>query len=73
MKLPDLTKETKKLRLSIWHVGRQPNKWEDYYWAACAPSHKMGFRSSAAKNGLPGEGRHEGVVPRNHVVTNGFI
>ena len=43
------------------------------YWAVCAPSHKMGFRSSAAKNGLPGEGRHEGLVPRNHVVTNGFI
>ena len=32
MKLPDLTKETKKLRLSIWHVGRQPNKWEDYLY-----------------------------------------
>ena len=44
-----------------------------FYWAACAPSPKMGFRSSAAKNGLPGEGRHEGLVPRNHVVTNGFI
>ena len=37
------------------------------------PSHKMGFRSSAAKNGLPGEGRHEGLVPRNDVLTNGFI
>ena len=36
-------------------------------------SHKMGFRSSAAKNGLPGEGRHEGLVPRNDVLTNGFI
>ena len=45
----------------------------DYYWAACAPSHKMGFRSSAAKNGLPGEGRHEGLVPRNDVLTSGFI
>ena len=44
-----------------------------YYWAACAPSHKMGFRSSAAKNGLPGEGRHGGLVPRNDVLTNGFI
>ena len=44
-----------------------------YYWAACAPSHKMGFRSSAAKNGLPGEERHEGLVPRNDVLTNGFI
>ena len=37
------------------------------------PSHKMGFRSSAAKNGLPGEGRHKGLVPRNDVLTNGFI
>ena len=37
------------------------------------PSHKMGFRSSAAKNGLPGEGRHEGLVRRNDVLTNGFI
>ena len=44
-----------------------------YYWAACGPSHKMGFRSSAAKNGLPGEGRHQGLVPRNDVLTNGFI
>ena len=44
-----------------------------YYWAACAPSHKMGFRSSAAKNGLPGEGRHEGLVRRDDVVTDGFI
>ena len=43
------------------------------YWAACAPSHKMGFRSSVSKSGLPGEGRHEGLVPRNDVVTNGFI
>ena len=43
------------------------------YWAACAPSHKMGFRSSAAKNGLPGEGKHEGLVPRDDVLTNGFI
>lgn len=32
MKLPDLTKETKKLRLTIWHVGRQPNKWKDYLY-----------------------------------------
>ena len=44
-----------------------------YYWAACAPSHKMGFRSSVSKSGLPGEGRHEGLVPRNDVLTNGFI
>ena len=34
------------------------------------PSQKMGFRSSAAKNGLSGEGRHEGLVPRNDVLTN---
>ena len=44
-----------------------------FYWAACAPSHKMGFRSSVSKSGLPGEGRHEGLVPRNDVLTNGFI
>ena len=25
------------------------------------------------KNGLPGEGRHEGLVPRNDVLTNDFI
>ena len=43
------------------------------YWAACAPSHKMGFRSLVSKSGLPGEGRHEGLVPRNDVLTNGFI
>ena len=43
------------------------------YWAACAPSHKMGFRSSVSKSGLPGEGRHEDLVPRNDVLTNGFI
>ena len=36
-------------------------------------SHKMGFRSSVSKSGLPGEGRHEGLVPRNDVLTNGFI
>ena len=28
------------------------------------PSHKFGFRSSAAKNGHPEEGRHEGLVPK---------
>ena len=44
-----------------------------YYWAACAPSHKMGLRSSVSKSGLPGEGRHEGLIPRNDVLTNGFI
>ena len=43
------------------------------YWAARAPSHKMGFRSLVSKSGLPGEGRHEGLVPRNDVLTNGFI
>ena len=31
------------------------------------PSHKFGL------NGLPGEGRYEGLVPRNDVLTNGFI
>ena len=51
------------------------NDWnlESNYWAACAPSHKMGFRSSVSKSGLPGEGRHEGLVSRNDVLTNGFI
>ena len=56
------------LRLSVIFFQLRFN-----YWAACAPSHKMGFRSSAAKNGLPGEGRHEGLVPRNDVLTDGFI
>ena len=37
------------------------------------PSHKMGFWSLVSKSGLPGEGRHEGLVPRNDVLTNGFI
>ena len=36
-------------------------------------SQKFGFRSSVQKNRLPGEGRHEGLVPRNDVLTNGFI
>ena len=33
----------------------------------------MGFRSSVSKNGHPGEGKHEGLVRRNDVLTNGFI
>ena len=37
------------------------------------PSHKMGFRSSVSKSGHPGEGKHEGLVRRNDVLTNGFI
>ena len=37
------------------------------------PNYKFGFRSSVQKNGLPGEGRHEGLVPRNDVLTTGFI
>ena len=37
------------------------------------PSHKFGFRSSVSKNDLPGDGRHEGLVPRNYVFTNGSI
>ena len=37
------------------------------------PSYKFGFRSSVQKNGPPGEGRHEGLVPRNDVLTDGFI
>ena len=42
------------------------------YWAA-RQAQSFGFRSSVAKNGLLGEGRHEGLVPRNDVLTNGFI
>ena len=37
------------------------------------PSHKMGFRSFVSKSGHPGEGKHEGLVGRNDVLTNGFI
>ena len=37
------------------------------------PCHKVGFRSSVSKNHHPGEGGHEGLVPRNDVLTNGFI
>ena len=37
------------------------------------PSYKFGFRSSVQENGPPGEGRHEGLVPRNDVLKNGFI
>ena len=37
------------------------------------PSHKMGFRSSVSQSGNPGEGKHEGLVRRNDVLTNGFI
>ena len=55
------------------NLSSSSNSHRFCYWAACAPSHKMGFRSSAAKNGLPGEGRHEVLVPRYDVLTNGFI
>ena len=44
-----------------------------HYWAARKPSYKFGFRLPVQKNGLPGEGIHEGLVPRNNVLTNGFI
>ena len=37
------------------------------------PSYKFGFRSSVQKNRPPGDGRHEVLVPRNDVLTNGFI
>ena len=37
------------------------------------PRNKFSFRSSVSKSGLPGEGRHEGLVPRNNVLRNGFI
>ena len=41
-----------------------------YYFIAGLPvwpSYKFGFRSSVQKNGLPVEGRHKGLVPRNDV------
>ena len=37
------------------------------------PSHKMGFRLSVSQSGHPGEGKHEGLVRRNDVLTNGVI
>ena len=37
------------------------------------PSHKMGFRLSVSQSGHPGEGKHESLVGRNDVLTNGFI
>ena len=37
------------------------------------PSYNFDFWSFVQKNGLPGEGRHGGLVPRNDVLTNGFI
>ena len=37
------------------------------------PVIKWAFGSSVSKSGPPGEGRHEGLVPRNDVLTNGFI
>ena len=38
------------------------------------PSHKlMAFRSSVSQSGHPGEGKYEGLVRRNNVLTNGFI
>ena len=37
------------------------------------PSYNFGFRSSVQKNGLPGEEKHGGLVPRNDYLRNGFI
>ena len=37
------------------------------------PSFKFGFRSSVQEKRSPEEGRHEGLVPRNDVLTIGFI
>ena len=51
------------IELSTWKVRRLNHLGTPLYWAA----------SSVYKNGLPGEGRHEGLVPRNDVLTNGFI
>ena len=62
-KYKDLYHLSKSYILSSWIFTGLPGK----------PSHKFGFRSSVQKNGLPGEGRHEGLVPRNDVLTSGFI
>ena len=37
------------------------------------PVIKWAFGPAVSKSGLPGEGRHQGLVPRNDVLTNGFI
>ena len=49
--------------------------FRNIYWAATfrAAQLSIGFRSSVQKNGPTGEGRQEGLVPRNNVLTNGFI
>ena len=44
-----------------------------FTWKPVRPSHIFGFRSSMSKDRHPGEGGHEGLVPRNDVLTNGFI
>ena len=62
-KYKDLYHLSKSYILSSWIFTGLPGK----------PSHKFGFRSSVQKNGLSGEGRHEGLVPRNDVLTSGFI
>ena len=46
---------------------------KDFIITGLPVRHKMSFRSSVSKSGLPGEGKHEGLVPRNDVLTNGFI
>ena len=46
---------------------------ENGYKRRSSPGHKMGFRSSVSKSDHPGEGKHEGLVRRNDVLTNGFI
>ena len=51
------------LKSLFWIITGLPGK----------PSHKFGFRSAVAKNSLLGKGRHEGLVPRNDVLTNGFV
>ena len=63
-------KRTKKMSLPVV-LNNIP--WTLITGLPVRPSHKMGFRSSVSKSGLPGEGRHEGLVPRNDVLTNGFI
>ena len=46
------------------------------YWAASfhgSPVINSVFGGLCRKTVPPGEGRHEGLVPRNDVLTNGFI
>ena len=56
-----------------YHAVTGPGPKHIFTGLPVRPSHKMGSRSSVSKSGLPGEGRHEGLAPRNDVLTNSFI